>query len=87
MKEFVYKKGKHYLKNIIFFKIINIPSRLNEGKMNDDKLTFEEYAIRDKLLAQNVPFKLVDHSGTGYGLWGDISDTLPSGALIALEPL
>ncbi len=55
--------------------------------MDDHKLTFEEDVIEKKLLAQNAPFKLVDHIGTGYGLWGDISDTLPSGALIALELL
>jgi len=94
MQEFVYAKGKHYpnLKNIIFFKIINVPSRLNEGKMNDRKLTFEEEAIEKILLTQNAPFKLVNHRGSGrfgngHGLWGEGGSVLPSTASIALESL
>ncbi len=71
IKDFVSQKGKHYLNldNITCFKIINVPDRLNQGKMTDDKLTFEEYALRDILHTQNAPFKLVDRNDTGFGLW------------------
>lgn len=77
IENFVYGKRKYYssLKTIIGFSIA-IPQRLNEGIMNDNKLTKEEYSIRDALVEKEAPFKLVD---APHGLWGEGT------AIIALE--
>jgi len=77
IQNFVYSKRKYYpsLKTITGFSIA-IPKRLNEGVMNDDKLTREEYAIRDALVEKEAPFKLVEAQ---HGLWGEGT------AIIALE--
>ncbi len=79
IKDFVYAKNKDYssLKNIICFQIINVPSRLDECEMTDYKLEFEEYAIRYILHSQNVPFGLVDHNNTGFGLWQEGQALIP----------
>ena len=76
--EFVREKGGHYstLKNIVGFSIKSIPHSLNEGKMNDDKLTYQEYSIRDQLATTRIPYNLVDAK---HGLWSE------GVALIALE--
>ena len=78
IKEFVYTKGKHYptLEHVTTFIIPSIPDALTEDVMNDDKLTEEEYKIRDELRRKRFPFKLVQAQ---HGLW---SQEL---ALIALE--
>jgi hypothetical protein len=68
--EFVHKKGKHYpsLKEVAGFRILNIPSKLKEGMMNDSKLTAEEYKIRDTLKEKGLPFALVE---APHGLWSE----------------
>jgi len=46
-----------------------LPEQLvKDEKMNDHKLTIEEYKVRDKF-NQNELIKLIPHSGTGHGLW------------------
>jgi hypothetical protein len=69
--QFVYnKKGRPYndKKIITGFSINDIPHKLNEGIMNDNKLTNEEYALRDLLLTFDAPFKLVTEP---HGLWSE----------------
>lgn len=65
-------------RNIIGFNINIIPGELLESPMNDRKLTFEEYKIRDKLIEDNLPIKLVQAQ---HGLWNYNT------AIIALELL
>ena len=69
--EFVYnKRGRPYNNRQIItgFSINDIPHKLNEGIMNDDKLTNEEYALRDVLLTFDAPFQLVAEP---HGLWSE----------------
>ena len=68
-------RGKHYkqLKTLTGFSI-SIPDELKSVNMNDDKLTTEEYKIRDKLPYHT--FKLVD---APHGLFSE------DVAIIALE--
>ena len=75
IREFVKDKGKHYkqLKTLTGFSI-SIPDELKSVNMNDDKLTTEEYKIRDKLPYHT--FKLVD---APHGLFSE------DVAIIALE--
>jgi hypothetical protein len=80
IKEFVWSKGGYYpeLTNIEGFSINTIPTRLNEGEMDDAKLTREEYNIRDAFKKNKLPFRLVDAQ---HGLWGEGT------AIIAIEAL
>ena len=47
-----------------------IPEQLINDKMNDSKLTIEEYKVRDKF-NQNELIKLIPHKGNGHGVWAD----------------
>jgi hypothetical protein len=61
IKDFIKQKGKYYptLSNITVFKINKKPEELT-FPINDEKLTFHEYKIRDQLKNDNTNIKLVD---------------------------
>jgi hypothetical protein len=72
-KEFIREKNvglENY--NYLIFKP-KLPEQIIKDKMNDHKLTIEEYKVRDKF-NQNELIKLIPHPGAGrngHGLWAD----------------
>jgi hypothetical protein len=78
ISSFVHEKGGHYpgLHITGIFAITAIPAALNRGRMNDGKLTAEEYKIQGAFRDFDLPFRLVNAQ---HGLWTE------GQALIAIE--
>ena len=70
------KEGKYPTLTTLTGFSIPVPSSFKEGEMTDEKITVEEYSIRDKLRSLKVPFRLVRAQ---HGLWS------PEFAIIALR--
>jgi len=77
IQDFVHSKGGKYptLTTLTGFSV-PVPSSFKEGEMTDEKITVEEYSIRDRLKFRKVPFILVTEP---HGLWSEES------AIIALK--